>query len=282
MKNGLVMEGGALRGMFTAGILDVLMENGIQFDGAIGVSAGATFGINIKSKQIGRTVRYNLRFARDPRYCSFASLFLTGDLYGAEFCYRSIPDRLDPFDAKTFEENPMKFYVVATDIESGRAVYYDCKRGVGEDIEWIRGSASMPLVSRPVHVGGRLLLDGGITDSIPLRYMQHKGYEKNVVILTRPANYVKKSGPLNPLLKNSLKDYPAALKAMERRPEIYNKSVRYVRECEMAGNTFVIAPSEKLPISRITHNPQKIMDTWLIGREAAKEALPALKAFLGC
>ena len=281
MKHGLVLEGGALRGLFTAGILDVFMEERIPFDGAVGVSAGATFGINFKSRQIGRTVRYNLRFAKDPRYCSFLSLFLTGDLYGAEFCYHTLPERLDHFDAKTFSENPMKFFVVATDLNTGRAVYYDCKTGVGDDIEWIRASASMPLVSQPVSVGGRMLLDGGIADSVPLRYMQHKGYDKNVIILTRPSDYVKTGGDMNPLLARSLKEYPKVLDAMKRRPEVYNSSIRYVRECEMAGNAFAIAPEKKLPISRITHNPQKIMDTYLIGRETGVKKLPEVKAFLG-
>ena len=124
MKTGLVMEGGSMRGMFTAGVIDVFMENGIEFDGAVGTSAGATFGCNYKSKQIGRSIRYNCRFCNDPRYGSFKSLMKTGDFFDADFCYKQIPEILDVFDIETFESNPMEFYVTATDVESGKAVYH--------------------------------------------------------------------------------------------------------------------------------------------------------------
>ena len=148
IKKGLVMEGGAMRGMFTSGVLDVFMENGIEFDGAIGVSAGATFGCNFKSRQIGRAIRYNKRYAHNWRYCSVRSLLSTGDLYGADFCYRELPDVLDPFDRKAFAENSMEFYVGATDVETGECVYHLCMDGGDEDMLWFRASASMPIVSR--------------------------------------------------------------------------------------------------------------------------------------
>ena len=127
MKHGLVMEGGAMRGLFTAGVIDVMMEEGIGFDGAIGVSAGAVFGSNYKSNQPGRGIRYNLRFCQDPRYSSFRSLAKTGDLFGADFCYREIPDHLDPFDREAYESSPMDFYVVATDVHTGKPVYHNCR-----------------------------------------------------------------------------------------------------------------------------------------------------------
>ena len=162
MKRALIMEGGAMRGMFTCGVIDVFMENEIAFDGAIGVSAGAVFGCNYKSRQIGRAIRYNKRFARDQRYCSLRSWIRTGNLYGDDFCYRILPDILDPFDRETFRRNPMPFHVVATDIVTGEPVFHLCTDGGKEDIEWMRASSSMPLVSRPVTLDGHLLLDGSL------------------------------------------------------------------------------------------------------------------------
>ena len=159
MKTALIMEGGAMRGMFTCGVMDVLMENGITFDGAAGISAGACFGCNFKSGQIGRPIRYNKEYCRDPRYCSFRSLILTGDLYNADFCYRELPEVLDPFDREAFAKNPMAFYVGATDVETGECVFHRCTDGSGEDMLWFRASASMPVVSRPVRIGDRVEAD---------------------------------------------------------------------------------------------------------------------------
>ena len=121
-KTGLVLEGGAMRGLFSAGVLDVMMENGIEFDAVMGVSAGAVFGCNFKSGQIGRSIRYNMRFCDDPRYCSFESLRKTGDLYNVQFCYDEIPNKLDPFDKEAYQANPMPFYAVCTNIETGKAI----------------------------------------------------------------------------------------------------------------------------------------------------------------
>ena len=157
-----------MRGLFTAGVIDVMMEQNIVFDGAVGVSAGAVFGCNYKSHQIGRVLRYNLAFCQDPRYCSMRSRIKTGDLFGADFCYRQIPDELDVFDREAYANSPMDFYVVGTDVRSGRAVYHNCLTGDHEDLDWLRASASMPLASQIVSVGNRNLCDGGIADSIPL------------------------------------------------------------------------------------------------------------------
>ena len=208
MKSPLVMEGGALRGIFTAGVLDVFMENGIVLDGAIGISAGACFGINYKSGQIGRTIRYNKRFAGDKRYWSFENFIRTGDLFGAEFCYRIMPFELDIFDCDAFEKNPMEFYVGATDVVTGKAVYHkltDCRE---KDLDWIRASASMPLVSNMVKVDGYKLLDGGIADSTPYRYMEKLGYDRSVIILTQTSTYRKKKNRLMPMIALKYRKYP--------------------------------------------------------------------------
>jgi len=280
MKTGLVLEGGAMRGLFTAGVMDVLMENGVEFSGAIGVSAGAVFGCNYKSRQIGRVLRYNLRFCRDPRYSGFRSLFLTGDYYGADFCYRRIPEELDPFDLEAYRANPMAFYAVCTDVESGEPVYPRCELGNGEDLLWFRASASMPLVSRTVKIHGQGYLDGGIADSIPLKKFEEMGYGKNVVVLTQPRNYIKEPSRSFSLMKIALRKYPALLRVIEDRPRAYNASTAYVKEREAAGRAFVISPDAPLPIHRTENDPEKLKACYDLGRAAARRRLEELRRFL--
>ncbi|MBQ7345777.1 MAG: patatin family protein, partial [Oscillospiraceae bacterium] len=176
MKKGLILEGGAMRGMFTAGVIDVMMEHGIGFDGAIGVSAGAAFGCNYKSKQIGRVIRYNTRFCQDRRYGGFRVLLKTGNYYSKEFCYEEVPLKHDLFDFDTYEADPMEFYVVCTDVDTGKAVYHRFEGRNDHGFEWIRASASMPLVSEMVQIDGRKMLDGALADSIPIRYFESIGY----------------------------------------------------------------------------------------------------------
>ena len=199
MKTGLVLEGGAMRGMFTAGVLDVLMEHNIQLDGAIGVSAGAVFGCNYKSHQIGRTIRYNTEYCTDKRYASFGNLLRTGNLYSEQFCYHTVPEKLDPFDTKAFRENPMDFFVVCTDVRTGEPIYHKCRTGDAEDIRWMQASASMPLAAKIVKIGHCQLLDGGVADSIPVRFFESIGYKRNLIILTQPKGFVKRKTRCCPL-----------------------------------------------------------------------------------
>lgn len=280
MKYGLVMEGGAMRGLFTAGVTDVLMENGIEFDSAVGVSAGACFGCNYKSRQRGRAIRYNLRFCRDYRYCSVRSLLLTGNMFGAEFCYHTIPDKLDLFDYDAFTDNPMDFFLVATDVETGKPVYFRMKKADRNELEWMRASASMPFVSRIVRVNGRKLLDGGISDSIPLGFMERQGCEKNVVILTQPRNYVKKPVKINSAMKLLYRKYPDFVHACKSRHKMYNEELEYIRSAEAAGRAFVIAPPEKLPIGHVEHDPDKLLEIYRRGRKTALLQLDSLLNFM--
>ncbi len=278
-KIGLVMEGGAMRGMFTAGVIDVFMENGVDFAAAVGVSAGAAFGCNIKSRQIGRVIRYNKKYCADKRFCSVESLMKTGDLYGADFCYREIPEELDIFDKEEFERNPMEFYVVCTDVLTGEPVYHRLDKVDDECYEWMRASASMPMVSRPVSVGGRILIDGGMSDSIPLLFMQRQGFERNVVILTQPRSYVKE--PSNKLLlRVGLADYPAMIKVMEDRHIMYRCERDYVFECEKRGDTFVICPDDYLPVKHMEHDPEKLQAAYDEGRRTALREFDAVKEFV--
>lgn len=280
IKTGLVLEGGAMRGMFTAGVLDVMLENNVVVDGVIGVSAGATFGCNYKSKQIGRTIRYNKRFSKDKRYCSLSSLIKTGDLYNADFCYNQIPNVLDIYDLKTYRSNPVKFYVVASDCEKGEAVYKELKTCDEKDLTWMRASASMPLASKVVEVDGYKLLDGGMTDSIPIRKFEEMGYNKNIVILTQPREYVKQKNSLLPLMKIMLKKYPKLIEAMKNRHIVYNDEKNYVFSKADKGEMLVICPNKDLGISRTEKDPNELQRVYEEGRIVGKEMLPRIQFFL--
>lgn len=280
MKTGLVLEGGSMRGMFTAGVLDVLMEHGVVFDGAIGVSAGACFGCNYKSKQIGRALRYNVKYCKDPRYAGFRSLLLTGDIYGVDFCYREIPLHLDLFDAKTFSENPMPFVVGCTDALTGQPIYHELMDGGEEDLQWIRASASMPMVSRVVELNGKKLLDGGISDPVPLKHFEESGYARNVVLLTQPAGYVKQPSKLMRAFKVFLRRYPAMVEAMGTRHTRYNAQRAYIQEREVAGAALVIRPDHPLDVGAVEHDPEKLKAVYRHGREVGERELPRIQAFL--
>lgn len=280
MKRGLVLEGGAMRGMFTCGVIDVLMENDIAFDGMSGISAGAIFGCNYKSKQIGRGVRYNKKWGRDPRYFGIRSFLLTGDLYGKDFCYHKIMDELDPIDRKTYAENPMEFYIGATDIEKGIVRYLNSKVIDQETIEWIRASASMPLVSNVVEIDDYKLLDGGMTDPIPYAIMRKNGYEKNIIVLTQPRDFVKKKTSVIPIMKIIYHRFPKLVEAMAVRHIVYNKQLEEIRQLENDKEVFVVAPYESLNIKRTENNPDELERVYQIGRKVASDKLNEIKSFL--
>ncbi len=280
MKTGLIMEGGAMRGIFTAGVMDVLMENNISFDGAIGVSAGAAFGCNIKSKQIGRVLRYNKRFSKDPRFISIRSLVKTGDLIGADFCYNQIPNVLDKFDYTAYRENPMDFYVVCTDVFSGKPIYKNCLLCDEAELKYIRASASLPCLSKPVKVDNFTLLDGGISDSIPLSFFESIGYTKNILILTQTKDFKKEKNKALFIMKPLLRKYPEIYNRLKNRHNDYNKTLKEIEKAENEKRIFVIRPPEKLPISRLEKNCKKIDETYKIGRKTALDNLEAIKSFL--
>ncbi len=279
MKKGLVLEGGAMRGMFTCGVLDVLMENDISFDGAVGVSAGATFGCNIKSRQKGRAYRYNKKYCSDKRYHSIQSLLRTGDIYNVKFCYEMLPFELDKWDYEAFEQNPMEFYCVATDVKAGKPVYHKCNKGLDEDLKWIQASASMPLVSRPVHIDGGIYLDGGSSDSIPLRFMEDKGYDRILVIETQPYDYVKMPQKYMPAVKMAFRKYPEMIRCMEERHLMYNDEKYYIRNREKNGDVLVIRPKEPLGISPIEKDGSQIDRVYQLGRDAALGKLKSIQEY---
>ena len=270
MKTGLVLEGGAMRGMFTAGVLDVLMEHGIAVDGAIGVSAGAVFGCNYKSHQIGRTIRYNTEYCKDKRYASFGNLLRTGNLYSEQFCYHTVPEKLDPFDAKTFREDPMDFFVVCTDVRTGDPIYHKCRTGDAEAIQWMQASASMPLAAKIVKIGHYQLLDGGIADSIPVRFFESIGYKRNLIVLTQPKDFVKKKNKMLPAIRARYLRYPAFVEAVADRHERYNEPLEHVAMLEQTGQAFVIRPPIPLEIGSMERDPAQLRRVYDTGRAVAR------------
>ena len=280
MKKGLIMEGGAMRGMFTAGVMDVMMEQGIVFDGAIGVSAGAAFGCNYKSKQIGRVIRYNIRFSRDKRYGSFRNVLREGNFYSRKFCYEEVPLKHDPFDFDAFERDPMEFYVVCTDVDTGKAVYHRYEGRSDHGFEWIRASASMPLVSRMVEIDGRRYLDGALADSIPVAHFESMGYDRNIAILTRPGIYRMQPDKLLPLMKLCYRKHPRLAEAMATRHLQYNASLDHIARREAAGELLVIRPPEALDIGRTETDPEKLRRVYDIGRRTAEARMDEIRKYL--
>lgn len=278
-NKGLVLEGGGFRGMYTCGVIDVFMENHIDFDQVVGVSAGAAFGCNIKSRQIGRALRYNKRFCRDPRYSGLKSFIKTGDLYNKEFAYGIVPTILDPFDTKTFKENPIRFTLVCTDIHTGKPIYHEIENGDATDIEWIRASASIPIVSKPVKLDGYELLDGGVSDSIPVDWMLERS-SKTVVVLTRDKSYRKKPMKYINLLKKAFKEYPKLQKALENRHIVYNETLDRIEQLEREGRIFVIRPSKPIECAMIEKDPNHLQEIYDIGRKDALNYLNDLKEYL--
>ena len=280
MKTGLIMEGGAMRGMFTAGVLDVLMENGLVTDGAIGVSAGAVFGCNYKSHQIGRVIRYNTEYCNDKRYASFKNLVKTGNLYSEQFCYHEVPEKLDPFDEAAFAASPMDFFVVCTDVKTGEPIYHKCRKGDAEDVLWMEASASMPLAAKIVKIGHYGLLDGGVADSIPVRFFESIGYKRNLIILTQPKGYIKKKNKFLPAIRAKYFRYPAFVEAVADRHERYNETLSYISMLEQAGKDYVIRPPIPLEIGAMERDPAQLRRVYETGRAVAQIQVEKIRDFL--
>ena len=278
MKTGLVLEGGSVRGIYTAGVLDVFLEHGIHFDGVIGVSAGAIHGCSYLSGQHGRSIRYYMKYCGDPRFMSFKSLIKTGDLVGEAFCYHEIPEKLDVYDNEAFLKNNVPFYAVCSNVETGKPEYLRLTDMLA-DIDILRASASMPYVSRIVEIDGKKYLDGGSTDSIPVDAFRRMGYEKNVVVLTRDISYRKKP-ELRGLAKLMYQKYPAFAKVQADRYLHYNRQVERILELEKEGSIFAIRPSQPPAIGRMEKDPEKVLRHYNRGREDAMYCLPALREWL--
>ena len=263
MSTCLVLEGGALRGIYTAGVLDSLQKENIKIDAIIGVSMGSLIGINYVSNQPERALRYNLKYCKDKRYMGLFSLLKTGDIVNKDFAYYEIPNKIDPFDYEAFQESSIKFYCTVTNVLTGQAEYIEIKNAK-KDIEYLRAGGSMPIVSKIVEIDEQKYLDGGIADSIPVETAQEMGYDKIIVVLTRPIEYRKKKSKLR-ILSNHYRKYPEFVETLESRNQRYNETVEEIIKLEKEKKIFVIRPSVKIPIKRIEHNPKKIQKQYDLG-----------------
>ena len=269
-----------MRGLFTAGVLDAFLEEGLFFDVCVAVSAGAAFGCNLKSHQKGRVLRYNTAYCRDRRYCSIKNLLSTGNLYGADFCYRRLPDELDPFDYETYRKDPMDFYAVCTDADTAEPVYTLCNALTKEEFLYLQASASMPLVSRPVEIGEKRLLDGGISDSIPLSFLSSLTEERRVLVLTRPRGYRKKPIGNKWFFKHALRKTPRLAEALLSRHEHYNRTLDEIEKLEEKGKIFVLRPPKPIEVKMIERSSVRLSAAHKLGFRTANEKMNALKAYL--
>lgn len=272
------MEGGGVRGIYVAGVLDVFLENGISFDGVIGNSAGAIHGCSYLSGQKGRSIRYYKKYCGDYRFMSFKSWLKTGDLVGVDFCYHELPEKLDVYDNEVFMRCGVPFYVVCTNVETGKAEYLQITDMFAQ-VDILRASASLPYFSRMVEIGGKKYLDGGCSDSVPVAAFREMGYERNVVILTQPADYRKKP-ELSALAKLVYTKYPALAKALCNRHVAYNQTAEMIRQLEEAGEIFVIRPEKALEIGRMEKDPANVERVYHIGRADALRHLERLRRWL--
>ena len=276
---GLILEGGGMRGVFTAGVLDYFMDKKLMFSDIYGVSAGSCHACSYLSGQRHRAFEINVDYLDDKRYCSLKSLLKTGDLFGADMLYHQIPDVLHPFDYDTYNQYQGSFYAVMTDCETGKAVYQ--KIGdLRQDIIYIRASSSLPLVSRMVKIDGHLYLDGGIADSIPIRHSVEAGQNKNVVILTQPSGYRKSPNKMTGLIRKRYRNYPALGQAVANRHLVYNETLDYIQKEAAAGNAFVIRPIGPVNIGRIEKDRTKLERLYYRGYDTAKKHEKALMKFL--
>ncbi|MCD7776042.1 MAG: patatin family protein [Firmicutes bacterium] len=267
MKFGMVLEGGAMRGMYTAGVLDVFYEHGLKTDAMVGVSVGALFGVNFLSGQTGRVIRYNKRFNQDKNYMGIRPLLREGNIVNTKYAYERVPHELDPFDDETYMKSGVPFYAVITDIEMGNPAYIEVK-SVYRQMDTLRASGSMPFVSKPVNIDGRYYLDGGISDSIPYEWLYSQGYERQIIVLTRDISYRKK--PMSKaLIKLYYHKYPALAEKLIQRHENYNSAVDKLPAWEKDGKALVIRPSSPIEIGRIESNPDKLQSVYDLGRADA-------------
>lgn len=280
-KVGLVLEGGSMRGMFTAGVLDTFMDEEIKVDGIIGVSAGALFGPNYFSNQKGRALRYNKRFCKDRRFMSFLSFVLTGNLVNKQFAFYDVTKKYDIFDNETFMENNTGYYATVTNVETGKAEYLEIKNII-EEMETLRASSAIPFVTKMVEIDGKKYLDGGISDSIPVLKCKEMGYDKVVVILTRPMEYRKKpfSKGILRLMGAKYRKYPAFLKTMEERYRMYNQTIDTILDMEKKGEIFVIRPSEPINLKVIERKAENLQSVYDMGVRDCKKELHKLKKYL--
>ncbi len=277
-KTALVLEGGAMRGLYSAGVLDVFMKNDINADVVYGVSAGALFGLNFKSRQIGRALRYNLKYAKEKNYMGLYSLITTGNVMNEDFCFRKLVYELDKLDFETYKSNPVDFYAVVTNLQTGKPEYIkidDAKEGM----EYFRASGSMPFVSKPVEVNGNLYLDGAIADAVPVKKALEGDFEKIIVVLTRPIGYNRKKKSLFPN-KLFYGKYPNLIETMNNSYKKYNETMDLIEKYEAENRIIVLRPSELVKVKRVEKDTNKLQKIYDLGVLDCTRKLDAIKEYL--
>lgn len=280
-KIALVLEGGSFRGQFTAGVLDILLEQRVEgISACYGVSAGALNGFNYKSRQIGRANRVNLAFCNDSRYVGAKSFAQTGSLVGYDFLLNDVQDRIDPFDIETFNKNPLELFVGVTDAVFGTADYLPVKNAM-LDIESIRASTSLPIVTPMVELNGHKYVDGGVADSVPVEHvLEDEGFGGAIVVLTQDRSYVKKPYEFLPAARAAYSDYPYLLDALESRHDRYNEQREHIWNYEKEGRALVIAPQKPVEVGHVEHDASKLLDLYIQGRQEGRRALQPVKEFI--
>jgi predicted patatin/cPLA2 family phospholipase len=276
LEHALILEGGGLRGNYTAGVLDAFLDNGLEFPYVIGVSAGAGMGCSFVSKQKERNLHILKTYRGDPRYLSVRSFIKTGNYFGLDFIYNDIPNGLVPFDMETFMASPSRFVTVCTDCETGKAVYFEKSPDI---LTVMKASSAMPFVSKMVEYRGGKYLDGGISDAIPLGKAISDGFTKNAVVLTHPEGYRRKK-ELQPPARLMYRTYPNLIKTMRSFVERYNQSLLFVEEEASAGRTLLIRPSVDLNAGRTEKNLGKLVRLYELGRKDGEAAARKLMAGL--
>ena len=279
INKGLVLEGGGMRGLYTCGVLDRLLEEDFEFRSVYGVSAGACHACSYVSKQRGRAFRSGTKYLNEKDYCSLHSLITTGDLFGVDLLYNRIPNELEPFDFETFEKRKSKLWVVVQNVETGKAEYKELT-DMHRDIIWVRASASLPLMSRMVEADGKLYLDGGTADSIPLEASMKEGNRKNLVILTQHRQYRKPPSSGYKIAKLKYRKYPQLVESMRDRHIMYNGELDLVAEEEAKGNCLVIAPKQPMVVKRIEKDVEKLKILYQQGYKDCEAMMGEIKKFL--
>lgn len=280
MKTGLLLEGGGMRCLYTAGILDIFMKNNIKIDGIVAVSAGALFGMNYKSKQIGRVLRYNKKYAGNKNYMGLYSFITTGNIINEEFCFKKIVNELDPIDYDTYKNSDVDFYAVVTNLETGKAEYIKIDDLQDKNsLEYLRASGSMPFISKPVTINNKKYLDGGIADSIPIDKIMNMGFDKVIVVLTRQIDYQKKKSNQT-FPKIYYKKYPKFVESINNRYKKYNEELQTISKLEEKGKILVIRPSKLVKIKRVEKDKEKIQEMYDLGTADALKSLTKINQFL--
>ncbi len=277
----LVLEGGAMRGQFTAGVLDYFMEHDLFCDQVYGVSAGALAGYCYVAGEIGRTCFINMRYCTDSRYLSMRSFLQTGNACGRQFAFHDIPEVHVPFNFDAFENSPISLTAVSSDLELGEADYHEVHTLTDDgDLPYLMASSSMPLVSQIVEKDGKKLLDGGTCDSVPIFKSMMSGKKKHIVVLTQAADYIKGPNKLMPLLRQVYSDFPYYLDRLQYRHFEYNRTYRSLARMHEAGECFVIRPQKPVTISSMEHDPDKLLDLYEQGYAEAQRIWNDLQAYL--